>query len=276
MSFVSYRTLRNAAILACICGAYLFNVQRWHPEIFFGRFHDDSLYFSSAKALSQGQGYVIASFPGTPPQTKYPIVLPWLLSWIWKWNPAFPENLKPATWVIESFGIWALIASFLLLKKLPGVGEKPALFLTGLLAFQPIFLRMSGLLMADVPFMALMLTALLLADRAMISRRTGVFGCADGINCGTWNGDAFRGGRRRRGIFPAGGVATRISSSAAVSAPRQESCSWASRCRCCCNTRRQRPRLEEAVQGGSSYTPTTRATERSGGCLCPRCERCSF
>ncbi len=167
MSPAFQRSLRNAAILLCICGAYIFNVQRWHPEAFFGRFHDDSIYFSSAKALAEGHEYVIPSFPGAPPQTKYPIVLPWLLSWIWKWNPQFPGNLRQATWVIELFGVWALIASFLLLRKLPGVGEKPALLLTGLLAFQPIFLRMSGLMMADVPFMAVMLTAFLLADRTI-------------------------------------------------------------------------------------------------------------
>jgi hypothetical protein len=167
VSFFSHRNPRNTVILTLICGAYLCNVQRWHPETFFGRFHDDSLYFSSAKALAEGHGYIIPSFPGTPPQTKYPIVLPWLLSWIWKWNSAFPENLKYATYLIEFFGIWTLIASFLLLRKLPGLGEKPALFLTALLAFQPIFLRMSGLLMADVPFTALLITAFLLADRAI-------------------------------------------------------------------------------------------------------------
>lgn len=156
-----------AAILACILAIYIFNVERWHPEFFFGRTHDDSLYFSSAQALAEHRGYIIASFPGAPAQTKYPILFPWLLQWVWKWNPSFPSNLKSAIHLTEFFGCWALIASFFLFRKLLGIGNAAACILVGVLAFQSMFVRMSGLIMSDVPFMALLLAAYALAGDAL-------------------------------------------------------------------------------------------------------------
>ena len=164
---ISEVTARPWIALVCVLVLYLFNVERWHPTAFFGRFQDDSIYFSSAKVLAKGGGYVIPSFPGTPPQTKYPFLYPWLLSWIWKLNPSFPHNLKQGVWLTEFFGCWTLAVTFLLLRKLPGIGEWPALFLVGLCTVHPIFLRLSGSIMADLPFMALLLTAVLLADSAM-------------------------------------------------------------------------------------------------------------
>jgi hypothetical protein len=145
--------------------AYTHNVERWRPTVFFGRPHDDGTYFSTAKAMAQGQGYRLVSFPGTPPQTEYPIVYPYLLSWVWKLNPSFPDNLKPAIWLTEFFGCWSLVAAFFLLRRY-GLGEPAALSLVALLAFQPAFLHLSGMVMSDVPFMAVLLTTLLLADAA--------------------------------------------------------------------------------------------------------------
>ena len=66
--------------LLLILVAYVVSVIRLHPTNFFGLFEDDSIYFSSAKALAQGQGYVLPSVPGTPPATKYPILYPLILS----------------------------------------------------------------------------------------------------------------------------------------------------------------------------------------------------
>src|ERR1700688_2900696 len=160
------KTLRPWLILTAILLVYLFNVERWHPTAFFGRMHDDSIYFSTAKALAEGKGYVLISFPGTPPQTKYPILYPWLLSWVWRVNPHFPDNLVDGIRLTEFFGCWSLVAGFLLLRKLPSMSEPSALGLTAICAFQPIFLRLSGTIMSDVPFMALVLTALVLADSA--------------------------------------------------------------------------------------------------------------
>jgi hypothetical protein len=58
-----------------------------------GLYHDDGIYIVTAKSISQGTGYRIVSLPGSPPQTKYPILYPYVLSWIWSVSPAFPANI---------------------------------------------------------------------------------------------------------------------------------------------------------------------------------------
>src|ERR1700722_8014979 len=74
------------------------------PANFFGSFSDDALYFSSAKSLAEGHGYILPSIPGTPAATKYPILLPWLLSLVWRFHPSFPGNIHVATAVMVAFG----------------------------------------------------------------------------------------------------------------------------------------------------------------------------
>lgn len=140
------------------------------PDQYFGGFRDDAVYFSSAKALAQGQGYIIPYLPGGPPQTKYPVLYPWLLSWIWRWYPSFPSNLDPAAWLTAFFGCWFLAAAFELLRRLTGVGNWPALIVVSLCAFEPHVLIFSRALLSDLPFAALALTAAQVADGAMHSR----------------------------------------------------------------------------------------------------------
>lgn len=154
----------------CLVGLltlYLLHVAWLQPARYFGYYHDDALYFSSAKALAQGRGYIIPSLPGTPRQTKYPVLYPWLLSWIWKGDPSFPANLVPAVWMTAVFGCWSLVAAFQLLRKLNGIGDWPALLLVSLCAFQPHFLLLSGMVLSDVPFTALVLTGAVVGDTAM-------------------------------------------------------------------------------------------------------------
>lgn len=192
--------LLTCAVLACIAVLFVHNVERWNPTAFFGRLHDDGIYFSTAKALADGQGYVLASFPGTPAQTKYPIVYPWLLSWIWKLHPAFPSNLIDAVRLTEFFGCWALLAAFFLLRKLPGIGHNVALVLTAVCAFQPFLVRFSGVIMSDVPFAALVLTALALADRAARPKAEAWLVIATGLAAGLSTG------MRTIGVAAIGGI----------------------------------------------------------------------
>jgi hypothetical protein len=162
---------RSAALqwicLAAILVLFLFYLARLHPTNWFGRYSDDAVYFSSAKALAEGRGYIIPSLPGNPPQTKYPVLYPWLLSSVWKWNPSFPANLSLGVALTAFFGCWFLVAVFELLRKLDGIGDWQALVIVALCAFEPHFLLFSGSILSDVPFMALAITAALVADRAV-------------------------------------------------------------------------------------------------------------
>ncbi len=164
----------SAAWWICLGIVLLFFLGAIHglrPASLFGYFHDDTLYFSSARALATGHGYVIASLPGTPPQTKYPILYSWILSWVWKWYPEFPGNLMPAIWVTSLFGCWFLAAAFQFLRKMDGLGNRAALAMVAIIAFEPTFLTFNAALLSDVPFMALALTAIVLADSALQPER---------------------------------------------------------------------------------------------------------
>jgi hypothetical protein len=153
--------------LLCILASFVIAVERVHPSNFFGLTQDDSIYFSSAKALAEGKGYVLESFPGTPAATKYPVFYPWILSWVWRWNPSFPANLRDAIAVTVAFGIMYVTAAFLFLRRLKALSEAEALILTAFCALHPLVIFYSGQLLADIPFAALALLAIVLAESAL-------------------------------------------------------------------------------------------------------------
>ena len=164
---VSWRKSLPWLGLGCILVSFVIAVIRLHPTNFFGYTEDDSIYFSSAKALAEGRGYVLASVPGTPAATKYPVFYPWLLSWVWRWNPSFPANLVGAIAVTVAFGLVYFTVAFLFLRRLRGINDVEALLLTAFCAFHPLVLFYSGSVLSDIPFAALALAALLLAEKAM-------------------------------------------------------------------------------------------------------------
>jgi len=161
-----------AVALLFILVLFVSNVEVWKPATFFGRYSDDAVYFSSAQALAQHQGYVMPSFPGRPLRPKYPIFYPLLLSKIWKLDRQFPENLIWAIRMTEGFGCVLLLCTFLLLRCIAGLARIPSLILTALCAFHPVLLRLSGLTMTDVPFAAIFLLTVLIAHFAFSPGRT--------------------------------------------------------------------------------------------------------
>jgi hypothetical protein len=62
---VTHSAVASVALLF-ILAIFIWNVESWKPETFFGRYSDDALYFSTAQALAQHQGYILPSFPGRP------------------------------------------------------------------------------------------------------------------------------------------------------------------------------------------------------------------
>ena len=159
--------------LVSILVLYALCVARLHPTNFFGLTEDDSIYFSSAKALAAGKGYILPSVPGMPPATKYPILYPWMLSWVWRWNPSFPANLSAAVALNVFFGFVFLTLAFIFLRRLKGLNDTIALLLTAFCAVHPLVLFYTANLVADIPFAAVTLAAIVLAAKA-IERDTGI------------------------------------------------------------------------------------------------------
>jgi hypothetical protein len=152
--------------LTAILIVFLGLVQQRASPAWFGYYHDDSLYWTAAKSLSQGDGYRMPSVPGEPPQTKYPVLFPWLLSWVWHFEPEFPANLAAAVWLVALAGAAFVGGSFRLLGQL-GLGPRAALTLTAVCALHPVVVHLSGLLLSDVPFMALTVWSLVFAGLAL-------------------------------------------------------------------------------------------------------------
>jgi hypothetical protein len=168
------RGLHPWLITLCLIGVFALlavAVAKIHPLDFFGLSEDDSIYFSSAKALAAGHGYLLESVPGTPPATKYPVVYPWVLSWIWRGMPRFPANLGVGIGLNVVCGFVYIVAAFFLLRGLRGLGDWERVLLVAYCGLHPILIFHAGSLLSDLPFAAAVMSAMALTVHAF--RREG-------------------------------------------------------------------------------------------------------
>ena len=168
-------------VLALLPSAYL----GWHyrdmPHL--GFYHDDALYWVSAKALAQGEGYRILSLPGQPYQTKYPPLYPALLSLIWRIDPAFPGNLPWAmalTWAMLPIFLWLSFHLF----RMFGFSRERSWVLIAMLAISPYVLVTSLSLLSELLFASLIMGSVLLAERAAGDGRGWLWAASAGLTAG--------------------------------------------------------------------------------------------
>ena len=151
-------------VVALAPSAYLAWTLRAMPHL--GFYHDDSIYWVSAKSLADGHDYRIASLPGQPYQTKYPPLYPALLAGIWKIDPNFPSNLRLAT-----LFAWLLLPVYLamvwLFLRQYGFGWREQCVLVLVAGLSPIAATFSFSLMPELLFTALLVASVLLAERAL-------------------------------------------------------------------------------------------------------------
>lgn len=151
-------------LLALAPSAYLAWTLRAMPHL--GYYHDDSIYWVSAKSLAQGDGYRIASLPNEPYQTKYPPLYSAFLAGVWKLNPTFPSNLVLATlfaWLLLPVYlamVWAFLRQY-------GFSWGEQLVLLAMAGLSPVAAVFSFSLMPELLFTALLLASVLLAERAV-------------------------------------------------------------------------------------------------------------
>ncbi len=169
-----------AFLLALAPSAYLAFSLRSMPHL--GFYHDDAIYWTSARGLAQGDGYRILSLPESPYQTKYPPLYPALLAGIWKLNPNFPANLPAATlfaWLL--FPVY-LLAVWLFLRQC-SFEQSRAMVLLLAATLSPVAVVFSFSLMPELLFTAMLLASVLLAERALANDASGWLPLLAGI-CG--------------------------------------------------------------------------------------------
>lgn len=139
----------------------------------FGDLQDDGLYFTCAKSIAEHGSYRILFLPEAPVQTKYPPLYPWVLSWIWRFSPSFPENLRLGTALS-----WLLIPLLLYLSarlfRAYGFSGWRLWTLLGVIALNPYVAQFGTTLFSEMFFTCLLLMGLLSTSRRPF--QAGLFG----------------------------------------------------------------------------------------------------
>jgi hypothetical protein len=146
-----------------------------------GLFHDDGIYTVVARALYQGDGYRIISLPAAPPQTKYPFLYSYLLSWLWALNPDFPGNI----FLLKAFNGALLVAIFFVAsafyrRLFPGA-SLAALVFAVVVSTNPILFTYTDYVVSDLLYVLFAMAALYLASFS--TTKVPVVGVVTGLAC---------------------------------------------------------------------------------------------
>lgn len=147
-------------LLALIPAVRLLWLSRDNPHL--GFYHDDGVYWVTAKSIAQGSGYRIVSLPGEPHQTKYPPLFSAILAVAWRLSPDFPANLAIAvclTWV--PLPLFILLSDRLMAQW--NLGGWARLAICAALALNPILAYLATVLLSEIWATCFLLAAVLLA-----------------------------------------------------------------------------------------------------------------
>jgi hypothetical protein len=159
---VTLERLVPVALVAVVMLVALLTVTPWPV----GAFQDDAIYTVLAKALATGEGYRMINLPGSPHATHYPPGYPFFLSLLWRLSPSFPANIvlfkfaNAVLLALAALGAWGFARTRLGWSTVPSALAGVA----GTLAI--IVLLVTGVVLSEPMFMALLFPALLLAERA--------------------------------------------------------------------------------------------------------------
>jgi hypothetical protein len=128
-----------------------------------GLFHDDGIYTIVAKSISSGAGYRIISLPTAPDQTKYPFLYSYILSWLWSFEPKFPDNIGLLKAANAAFLAGTFILSCLFYRRRVGEGSEGLLF-AALVCINPIVFSFTDFTVSDILFLLLSLSAFAIFD----------------------------------------------------------------------------------------------------------------
>ena len=144
-----------------------------------GVWHDDAVYWISAKSLATGGGYRLLNLPGEPAQTKYPPLYPLLLSLVWRLAPSFPAN---APWLmLLQWSMLPILTGLLWVWfRRMGFGIWTGVALTALVVLCPMTTMFATTALSELPFLIAVLGCLIaVGDGRVTTKRALIAGvCA--------------------------------------------------------------------------------------------------
>jgi hypothetical protein len=129
--------------------------------------HDDGMYVILGKALATGQGYRWLHVPGAPPATHFPPGYPAVLALLWLIFPNFPANVVAFKIANALFMGFAAIGVACFARARFGMSEMGAALVALATTLGIPTLTLSALVMSEPLFLALLLPALVYAERVV-------------------------------------------------------------------------------------------------------------
>jgi hypothetical protein len=167
------RKLTISLAFVCLLGLVAKPVWQAREQWQFGQASDDGIYWLTAKALAQGQGYRVISLPEQPIAIKYPPLYPLYLSLAWRLNPVFPDNLRVAA-LLQMLLLPVWIALMLAVLRQLGVSWRRAFLVA---AFTLVMLSMVGVtitLLSELLCFCFLFAAMLAIQRSVEVEETSV------------------------------------------------------------------------------------------------------
>lgn len=130
-----------------------------------GVVHDDGMYVVLAKSIATGHGYRWLHLPGTPAATHFPPGYPLLLALVWLVFPAFPANVLAFKALNALLLACTAGAVALLARRRFGFSAGAAALIAVIGCASIPMLVLSSLVMSETFFLALVVPALLVAER---------------------------------------------------------------------------------------------------------------
>lgn len=173
MTLSERSVVRFDQVLLLILVAGVFATAIWAAQPYaVGVFHDDGVYVVLAKALASGEGYRYLNLPDAPVATHYPPAYPLLLAALWKFAPEFPRNIivfQVANAVLLALSAWG-VAAFA--RRVLGWRLAAAIVVAIAATVSYPLLGLSGHLLSETLFAAVLMLALILAERAAANGST--------------------------------------------------------------------------------------------------------
>ena len=148
-----------------------------------GLFHDDGIYVVVAKSLYRGDGYRIISLPSTPPQTKYPFLYSYLLSWLWVLNPIFPQNIGVLKALNSAILTAILIVGIAYYRRHFSDSNIGAILFALIVCTNPIVFTYTDYVVSDLLYVFLALGALTVCQRSGSTSNSILLTVISGLAC---------------------------------------------------------------------------------------------